>query len=234
MRVHLCLGQESPQALCPSLCSHLRAPCLLEWWQLGHLWRALTLMQCRTQCTIWLLAFLPRKNPEPKNLQIALLLRGLFIFLFPSYWSRTVDLLHFKPAPEGTGRICTCKMEKKKKKTFFDFQLLLSFNSYVVFFFPFSSFSHPWWNTGNYFLYLNSRRECFFILFLYVSRDTSHFLKGCTGGWVRAPPRTEVLETLCPVVLWSLTSWTDVKNQWPASHSWYCWPVQNRQIYYCF
>lgn len=136
MRVHLCLGQESPQALCPSLCSHLRAPCLLEWWQLGHLWRALTLMQCRTQCTIWLLAFLPRKNPEPKNLQIALLLRGLFIFLFPSYWSRTVDLLHFKPAPEGTGRICTCKMEKKKKRLFLTFSFCCLSIHMLFFFFP--------------------------------------------------------------------------------------------------
>lgn len=124
-------------------------------------------------------------------------------------------------------------------QTFFDFCLQPSFNSCV--FFLLSSFSCSWCNTGNYFLYLNSRRECFFILFLYVSRDTSHFSEGWTEGWVRAPPRTESpgFRDSLPCGLynkaeWSLTSWTDVQNQLPASHSWYCWPVQNRQIYYCF
>lgn len=56
-------------------------------------------------------------------------------------------------------------------------------------FFPLSSFSCSWCNTGNYFLYLHSRTECLFILFL--SHHTSHFSEGWTEGWVRAPLRPE-------------------------------------------
>lgn len=62
---------------------------------------------------------------------------------------------------------------------------------WFMWFFPLSSFSCSWCNTGNYFLYLHSRTECLFILFLYVSHHTSHFSKGWTEGWVRAPLRPE-------------------------------------------
>lgn len=29
---------------------------------------------------------------------------------------------------------------------------------------------------------------------------------------------------------WSLTYWTEVQRQLSASHSWYCWPIQNVQV----
>lgn len=235
MRVHLCLGQESPQALCPSLCSHLRAPCLLEWWQLGHLWRALTLMQCRTQCTIWMLAFLPHKNPEPKNLQIALLLRGLCIFPFPSLWSierQSIFFILIQHQKELAG-YALAKWEKKtQEKTFFDFQLL----SINVFFPPLVPFPvHDAIQTITSFIWTvgesaSSFSSCMSHVTLPIFRKAAE-----EGGWEFLPGlRALVLETLCPVVLWSLTSWTDVQNQWPTSHSWYCWRVQNRQIHYCF
>lgn len=61
--------------------------------------------------------------------------------------------------------------------------------------FPLSSFSCSWCNTSNYFLYLHSRTECLFIL--YVSNHTSCFSKGWTEGWVRAPLRPESLGLKC-------------------------------------
>lgn len=189
--------------------------------------------------------FLPHKNPKPNNLQITLVVRGLCIFLFPYYWSvaRTVDLLHFTSNVQPQKELVGYALAKWKKINVTDFLWLSSSAvfQFMCFFFLLSSFSCSWCNTGNYFLYLNSRRECFFILFLYVSRDTSHFSKGWTEGWVRAPPRTESpgFRDSLPCGLynkaeWSLTSWTDVQNQLPASHSWCCWPVQNGQIYHCF
>lgn len=70
--------------------------------------------------------------------------------------------------------------------------LTFIFNCLLIYvFFPLSSFSCSWCNTGNYFLYLHSRTECLFILFLYLSHHTSHFSEGWTEGWVRAALRPE-------------------------------------------
>lgn len=201
MRVHLCLGQESPQAPCPSLCSHLRTPRLLEWWQLGHLWRALSnAVQNSAQFGCW--HFLPNKNPEPNNLQTTLVVRGLCIFLFSSYWSvaRTVDLRHFtsnvKPQKELVGYV----LAKWKKINMTDF-LWLSSSAMCTFppLVPFpvhdaiQAITSFIWTVGEC---ASSFSSCMSHMTLPI-----FWKAGLKGGWELLPGlRALVLESPCPVV----------------------------------
>lgn len=50
------------------------------------------------------------------------------------------------------------------------------------------------------------------------------------GSALHCLPRPVLLSLWSASPYWSLMYWTDVQNQLPASHSWYCWPVQNVQV----
>lgn len=190
MHVHLCLGQESLETLCPSFCSHLGTPSLLGRWLLAHLWRAL----CIPVQNLDIGVFCHIKKTKPNNLQVALAVRGLCTFLFhpADLWQRQwiFFILHLMQNPaRNLWGICTCKMEITNTMDFL--WLSSSADFWFMCFFPISSFSCLWCNTGNYFLYLHSRTESLFILFLNVSHHSSHFSKSWTEGWVRASLKPE-------------------------------------------
>lgn len=163
-------------------------------------------------------------------------MRGLYIFLFPSYWSvaRTVDLLHFTFNVQTQEELVGYALAKWKKNNVTDF-LWLSSSAVFQFMWFFSSLVpfpvHDAIQAITSFIWTAGQSASSF------SSCMSHvtlpiFLKAGLKEGESPGFRDSLPCSLFNKAEWSLTSWTDVQNQLPASHSWYFWPVQNGQIYY--
>lgn len=133
-------------------------------------------------------------------------MRGLYIFLFPSYWSvaRTVDLLHFTFNVQTQEELVGYALAKWKKNNVTDF-LWLSSSAVFQFMWFFSSLVpfpvHDAIQAITSFIWTAGQSASSF------SSCMSHvtlpiFLKaGLKGGWELLPGlRALVLETPCPAV----------------------------------